>query len=75
MHENNGTLSESTEKETAECEPTVEATKAKRKKPVSLALQDRVLVIDMHNQGMSARKIAAELGCSKTQIQVSRAFA
>ena len=62
MQQNNGTLKESTEKETAECESTVEATKAKRKKHVSLALQDRVLVIDMHNQGMSTRKIAAELG-------------
>ena len=75
MLQNNGTLNESMEKETAECESTVEATKAKRKKHVSLALQDRVLVIDMHNQGMSTRKIAAELGCSKTQVQVSSAFA
>ena len=74
MHQNNGTLNEFAEKDTAESELTSKATKGQRKKHVSLALQDRVLVIDMHNQGMSIRKIAAELGCSTTQVQVSYAF-
>ena len=59
-----------TDKETAESNDV----ERRKKKPVFLTLQDRVLVIDMHNQGMSVSKIAEELGCSRTQVQVTTIF-
>ena len=53
------------------CDEAAIPQKPTRKKPVCLALQERVLVIDMHNQGMLAHKIAKELGCGATQVRVS----